>query len=74
LLGLYSFGLFTRISVKDKFIPFIAVLSPVICMVIDFNSHAWFNGYEFGFELLMLNGLITFIGLLIIRKRNNLVN
>ncbi len=70
LLGLYSFGLFTRIAVKDKFIPLVAVLSPVICMVIDFNSHTWFNGYQFGFELLMLNGLITFIGLLIIRKRN----
>jgi len=73
LLGLYSFGLFTRISVKDKFIPFVAVLSPVICMVIDFNSQAWFNGYKFGFELLMLNGLITFIGLLMIRKRSNIV-
>ena len=73
LLGLYSFGLFTRIAVKDKFIPIVAVLSPVICMVIDFNSQAWFNGYRFGFELLMLNGLITFIGLLIIRRRNYFV-
>ncbi|MEA2107156.1 MAG: sodium:solute symporter [Bacteroidota bacterium] len=73
LLGLYSFGLFTRIAVKDKFIPIVAVLSPVICMVIDFNSHTWFNGYQFGFELLILNGLITFIGLLIIRRRNYLV-
>src|SRR6056297_2770813 len=63
-------GLYTRFAVKDKFIPLVAVLSPVVCMVIDFNSHAWFNGYQFGFELLMLNGLITFIGLFIIRKRN----
>ncbi|MEE4196920.1 MAG: sodium:solute symporter [Bacteroidales bacterium] len=73
LLGLYSFGLFTRFAVKDKFIPVVAILSPVICMVFDFNSESWFHGYQFGYELLMLNGLITFIGLFMIRKRNRLV-
>lgn len=69
LLGLYSFGLFTHFRVKDKFVPFIAVLSPIICYIISDNSVKWFNGYKFGFELLILNGLLTFLGLYLIRKR-----
>ncbi len=74
LLGLYSFGLFTRYAVKDKFVPVVAILSPLICMVVDFYSNTWFNGYQFGFELLILNGLITFIGLFLIRIRNKTVD
>lgn len=69
LLGLYSFGLFTKYSVKDKWVPLIAVLSPVLCYIISFNSMKWFNGYKFGFELLILNGLFTFAGLFIIRNK-----
>lgn len=68
LLGLYTFGLFTKYKVKDKWVPLVAVLSPIICYILSDNSNAWF-GYRFGFELLILNGLITFIGLLIFRKR-----
>jgi len=63
LLGLYSFGLFTKRMVKDSFTPFIAVLSPVICFFLSKYSVQLFNGYKFGFELLLLNGLITYIGL-----------
>ncbi|MFW5721547.1 MAG: sodium:solute symporter, partial [Bacteroidota bacterium] len=74
LLGLYSFGLFTRFAVNDRFIPVVAILSPIICMVVDFYSKTWFNGYQFGFELLILNGLITFTGLFLIRIRNKTVN
>ncbi len=68
LLGLYAFGLFTRFKVKDKWVPLVAILSPIICYVLSDNSAAWF-GYKFGFELLILNGLLTFIGLIILRKR-----
>jgi Na+/proline symporter len=64
LLGLYSFGLFTKLKVRDNLVPFICVASPILCYIIDSNSREWFNGYVFGFELLMLNGLITFLGLL----------
>ncbi len=66
LLGLFSFGLFTKRSLKDKRVPFIAILSPIICYFVSENSIQWFNGYEFGFELLILNGMITYLGLLII--------
>ncbi len=63
LLGLYSFGLFTKRKSMDKAVPFIALASPIISYMISRNSEAWFNGYKFGFELLIINGLITFLGL-----------
>ena len=72
LLGLYAFGLFTKRIVKDKATPCIALFSPVICFFLSTYSTVLFNGYKFGFELLLLNGLITFIGLFIFsRKKNN---
>ena len=63
LLGLYSFGLFTKRQVNDKVTPFIAVLSPVTCYFLSMYSEELFNGYKFGFELLLLNGFLTFMGL-----------
>ena len=75
LLGLYSFGLFTRKKVIDKYVPFIAVLSPVLAYIISLNSEWLFWGYKFGFEVLILNGLLMFAGLLLIsRKREGQVN
>ncbi|HHU34189.1 MAG TPA: sodium:solute symporter [Bacteroidetes bacterium] len=70
LLGLYSFGLFTKRSVTDNLTPFIAVLSPVICYFLSKYSVQLFNGYKFGFELLLVNGMITFLGLLAFSKRD----
>jgi len=68
LLGLYAFGLFTKSDVKDKWVPLVCILSPIICYVLNDHSVQWLNGYKFGFELLILNGIITFIGLLLLRK------
>lgn len=68
LLGIYAFGLFTRRSVNDRMVPAVAIASPVICYLIDTLSTKCF-GYKFGYELLLLNGMLTFIGLLIFRKR-----
>lgn len=70
LLGLYSFGLFTRLKTNDKAIPYIALLSPVISGILDYSAKT-FWGYAFGYELLMLNGFLTFAGLWIFRKRSN---
>jgi len=64
LLGLFSFGLFTNRQVKDKVTPYIAILSPVVCYFLSMYSEELFNGYKFGFELLLLNGFLTFLGLL----------
>lgn len=68
LLGMYAFGLFTKRTVKDRWVPLLAVLCPVICYVLKANSEAWFGGYRFGFELLLLNGLMTFVSLCFISK------
>ena len=69
LLGLYSFGLFTRRKVKDRLTPAIAVISPLACYFLSRYSQELFNGYKFGFELLLLNGLLTFTGLLIFSRK-----
>jgi Na+/proline symporter len=63
LLGMYSFGLFTRRKTMDRWVPLIAVLSPLVCYILSSWSEEIFFGYKFGFELLILNGLITFAGL-----------
>ena len=61
LLGLYSFGLFTKWKIKDNLVPIIAILSPIICYFLQLY-------FSFGFELLIVNGIITFIGLILIKK------
>ncbi|MBI4660291.1 MAG: sodium:solute symporter [Verrucomicrobia bacterium] len=68
LLGLFAFGLIHRRAVRDRLVPVICVLSPAVCYVLDANSQAWFKGYRFGFELLMLNGLLTYLGLWVIAR------
>jgi len=68
LLGLYAFGLFTKWNVKDKLVPIIAILSPVLSYIISVNSLKWL-GFEFGFFILILNGFLTFMGLVLIRRQ-----
>ena len=62
LLGLFAFGLFTRRGVADRAVPYIAVASPLLCLALD-TAVQRLTGYKFGYELLMLNGLVTFAGL-----------
>ena len=65
LLGLYAFGLFSKRTVHDKAVPFIAVVSPMLCYILKAKSPDWFAGYQIGFEILLINGLLTYIGLLL---------
>lgn len=74
LLGLYAFGLFTRFTPRDRWVPLIALISPVICFLISEFSVELFNGYRFGFELLILNGFLTFVGLFLVRKKNERIS
>ena len=62
LLGLFVFGLFTKKQPNDTFVPYICIISPLLCYLLDLIAqHLW--SYRFGYELLMLNGLLTFTGL-----------
>ena len=70
LLGMFAFGLFTKRKTIDKFVPFIALVSPILTYLLSINSEALLNGYKFGFELLMVNGLIMFIGLWVFSKKS----
>ena len=69
LLGLFAFGIFTKINIKDKYVWIIAVLSVVATYFINAYSETVLNGYIFGYELLIVNGIITFLGLLLLKKR-----
>lgn len=69
LLGLFAFGLFTKIRVRDKWVPLMCLLPPALSYVLYSNSQEWFNGYKFGYELLLINGFLTFMGLIAISKR-----
>jgi Na+/proline symporter len=61
LLGLYSFGIITKRTIIDKFVPYIAIASPILCYLLNTFSEQLFSGYRFGFELILVNGLITFV-------------
>ena len=69
LLGMFVFGIFTKWSIRDKWAPLVAIVSPVLCLVLDIHSKEWFNGYVFSHERLLFNALFTFIGLCLLRKR-----
>lgn len=68
LLGLYAFGLTTRTEVKDKAVPYICLASPILCGLLDHYAPIWW-GYTFGYELLMLNGMLTFAALYCVRNK-----
>ncbi|MEO9872545.1 sodium:solute symporter [Ekhidna sp.] len=68
LLGLFTFGIFTKWDVRDNLVPLVSILSPLLSCIINLNSETLLGGYKFGFEILILNGLIMFLGLIFIRK------
>jgi Na+/proline symporter len=69
LLGLYAFGLFMKSkTVHDKLVPVVCVVAPLITFWINSHATEWFSGYVFSVEIIIVNGLITFLGLLLISK------
>ncbi len=68
LLGLFAFGIFTRYKLKDKWVLFIAIIAVIFSYFINQYSSKIFNGFQFGYELLLVNGLLTYVGLYMIRK------
>lgn len=72
LLGLFTFGLFVKNrKPNDKFVPYIAISSPIISYLLNLYSKELFFGYQFGFEILIVNGLLTFVALLLVSKKTN---
>ena len=71
LLGMFCFGIFTKHQVRDRWIPLVVIAAPVITWVIDVNSAAWFHGYVFSHERLILNALLTFVGMLCLLKKSD---
>jgi hypothetical protein len=72
LLGLFSFGIFSKRRLPDTWlITLVCLLAPTLSFIISKNAKYWFNSYQVGIELLIINGLITFIGLLLISKPQN---
>lgn len=70
ILGLFSFGILTKRHVKDNWVPLIAILSPLICFFLDMYQQNLFGKFEIGLELLVINGLLTFVGLLIVSRKS----
>lgn len=68
LLGMFCFGIFTKKQVRDRWIPIAVIAAPVITWIIDVNSAEWFNGYVFSHERLILNALLTIVGMLLLIK------
>jgi len=69
ILGLFLFGLLTKRKINDRWVPLIAVAAPALSYLISANSEKWLGGYTFGFEILILNGLLMISGLYIISKK-----
>ena len=68
LLGMFLFGLLTRRTINERAVPIIAILSPLICYVVSTHSAAWFGGYTFSYEIIILNAALTMMGLYIFSK------
>jgi solute:Na+ symporter, SSS family len=74
LLGLFAFGLLTKRNANDKWVLYICLLAPLTSFMVDLHSEKWFWGYKFGFEILLLNGFLTFTALMVSSYFNNHIN
>ena len=68
ILGLFAFGILFKTKLRDRWVPLVAILAPVVCLILDLNSQTWFGGYRFSYEILPLNGLLTMLGLALLRR------
>lgn len=68
ILGMFAFGILTKKQVRDRWVPLVALLSPVLCFILQSNSERWFGGYSFSYEILLINALFTILGLFIISR------
>jgi SSS family transporter len=69
LLGLFAFGMISKRNVRDRFVPIVCVVSPVLTYLIQLYSKELLNGYQFGFEIIILNGILAYFGLFLLSFR-----
>jgi hypothetical protein len=70
LLGLFAFGIFSkRVLPESWLITAVCLIAPAICYILSKNAAHWFNGYQIGIELLLIDGALTFLGLFLISKK-----
>ncbi|MGN0091928.1 MAG: sodium:solute symporter, partial [Alistipes sp.] len=69
ILGMFAFGILTKWQVRDRYVFVVAIIAPVLCYILQRNSQAWFGGYTFSYELLIVNAAIMFAGMALLRKR-----
>jgi SSS family transporter len=69
ILGLFAFGMFRKATVRDPLVPLVCLATPLICLAVEQNAARWLGGYKIGFEILVLNGLLTFAGLSLLVRR-----
>ena len=68
ILGMFAFGLACKKKVRDRWVPLVAVIAPLVCLVLQTNSERWFGGYKFSYELILINALLTVLGLCLLIK------
>ena len=68
-LGLFAFGILTSSQIKDKYVWVVALIAPIVSYAINLYSPVLLNGYQIGFEILIINGLLMFLGLVLIRRK-----
>ncbi|WP_053991798.1 sodium:solute symporter [Mangrovimonas sp. TPBH4] len=71
LLGLFAFGIYTKFQIKDKLVWIVAIVAPIVSYLLNTYSEELLGGYQIGFEILIINGLLTFLGLILIRSKQN---
>lgn len=71
LLGLFAFGIVTKRQVRDRLVPLVCIASPVLCFLLDKFQKSIVGSFEIGLELLIINGLLTFLGLLLVSKKGD---
>lgn len=71
ILGMFTFGIITKRKVRDGAVPYIAIIAPILCLILQMNSQKWFNGYTISYELLIINAAITFLGMWIFKGKKS---
>jgi hypothetical protein len=71
LLGLFAYGVMMKAKLREKMVPVVCLIAPFITWLLAENAAAWFGGFKFGYELLLVNGMITFAGLIMVRDKSD---